>query len=266
MGSGQYNRLFGQILFLKRGGAALEKLSFTINNGEYEGPLDLILHLITKHQLDIVHVNISSLLEQYMEQISRWQQENLEIASEFLEMASRLVYIKTVSLLPKYKEEEDAARAELVGQLLEYQACKQAAAALTQRSDGFGSFVHPPEPFEADLTYTRTHPVSQLTQAYWQAIGKGKRKLPPQSEVFSPLVARPFVSVSSRIIALLRRLYKQTTLSFSGMFAESRSRSEMVATFLATLELLKAGRIRLEGDDADARVVFMKDERRKTNR
>ncbi|MEG1687272.1 MAG: segregation/condensation protein A [Angelakisella sp.] len=230
-------------------------LSFQVNHGEYEGPLDLILHLLSKHQLDIMSINISGLLEQYMAQIAIWQQQNLEVASEFLEMASRLVYIKTVGLLPKTKDEEEKAKAELVGQLLEYQACKRAAAMLAARNAGFGSFVRVQQPLEADLTYTRRHPISQLVLSYWQAVGKGKRKLPPQSEIFSPLVAKPFVSVSSRIIFLLRRLYKKSRGSMRVLFGESRSRSEMVATFLAVLELMKANRIQLSEDDDE--IVFL---------
>lgn len=226
-----------------------DKLSFNVNNGEYEGPLDLILHLISKHQLNIMDINISGLLEQYMEQIRYWQQNDLEVASEFLEMASRLVHIKTVGLLPRGKEEEETAKAELLGQLLEYQACKQAAMLLAAKSEGFAAFVRPPEEIPADLTYTRRHPVELLTQCYWQAIGKGKRKLPPQSEVFSPLVARPFVSVSSRIVFLLRHFYKTGRGAFEGLFVESRSRSEMVATFLAVLELMKARRITVAEED-----------------
>lgn len=98
-----------------------QQLSFRVTD-EYEGPLDLILALISKHKLNIWDIEISSLLEQYMDYIRRRQEQDLEVASEFLEMASRLVYIKTVSLLPKYEDEEEKAKAELVGQLLEYQA------------------------------------------------------------------------------------------------------------------------------------------------
>ena len=108
----------------------MEKLTFKVN--EYEGPLDLILALLSKHQIDIYDINISDLLEQYMGVIRTLQESDMEVASEFLEMASRLVYIKTASLLPRCEKEDDP-RAELVGQLLEYQSCKQAAALLRLR-------------------------------------------------------------------------------------------------------------------------------------
>ena len=100
----------------------MEKLTFKVN--EYEGPLDLILALLSKHQIGIYDINISDLLEQYMAYIRTLRENQMEIASEFLEMASRLVYIKTASLLPRYEKEEDP-RAELVGQLLEYQAASR---------------------------------------------------------------------------------------------------------------------------------------------
>ena len=232
-----------------------QQLSFRVSE-EYEGPLDLILALISKHKLNIWEIEISSLLEQYMAYIRARQEQDLEVASEFLEMASRLVYIKTVSLLPKYEEEKEKAKAELVGQLLEYQACKAAAALLGDRAgDGFGTFIREPEDIPMDRTYQLQHPPSLLAKSYWEAMGRGKRRLPPQSEVFSPLVAAPVVSVSSRILHILRRLYKQAAINLPGLFLQSRSRSEAVATFMAVLELLRAGRIRLA--DQDTTILFL---------
>ena len=91
----------------------MEKLSF--KTAEFEGPLDLMLFLIQKHKLDIYDISISALLEQYLEYIRSLQDADLEVASEFLEMASRLVYIKTVSLLPRHEEESVQLKAELQG-------------------------------------------------------------------------------------------------------------------------------------------------------
>lgn len=180
----------------------MEKLTFKVN--EYEGPLDLILALLSKHQIEICDINISDLLEQYMACIRTLQEHQMEVASEFLEMASRLVYIKTASLLPREEKEEDP-RAELVGQLLEYQSCKQAAALLRLRDSGWAVFTRSPLPLEIDPTYRRRHPCGELAAAYWSACGRGRRRLPPQETAFTPLVAKPVVSVTSRIMHLLRR-------------------------------------------------------------
>ena len=100
-----------------------------------------------------------------------------------------------------------------------------------------------------DTTYRLTHPAALLAKSYWEALGRGKRRLPPQPAVFTPLVAAPVVSVGSRIIHILRLLYQTATISLSGLFSRSRSRSEAVATFMAVLELMKAKRIRLVQED-----------------
>ncbi len=230
----------------------MEKPSFQVR--EYEGPLDLILALISQHQLDIYDINISDLLTQYMAYIKTLEEHQLEVASEFLEMASRLVYIKTASLLPRHEKEEDP-RAELTGQLLEYQSCKAAAEMLRLRDQGWAVFTRAPLPLEIDPTYRRRHPVEELVSSYWSAIGKGRRRLPPQDAVFSPLVTKPVVSVSSRIFHLLRRFYKKSTMRLQAVWEESRDRSELVATFLAVLELVKAKRVHLTEDDAE--MVFV---------
>ena len=95
---------------------SMEKPQF--KTGGFEGPLDLLLYLIQKHKLDICDIEISALLEQYLAYIDAMGQDDLEIASEFLEMAARLVYIKTAMLLPRHEEEGVKLKAELQGQLL----------------------------------------------------------------------------------------------------------------------------------------------------
>ena len=107
-----------------------ETLSYKLD--VFEGPLDLLLNLIAKNKLNIYDIPIAELLEQYMAQIHEMQAADMDVASEFLEMAARLVHIKSVSLLPK-KEEEAALKQELTGQLLEYQQCKEAAMRLRER-------------------------------------------------------------------------------------------------------------------------------------
>lgn len=222
----------------------MEQISF--RTAEFEGPLDLLLHLIAKHKLDIHDVQISALLEQYMAYIRAARDADLELASEFLEMASRLVYIKTVSLLPRHEEESRQLKTELQGQLLEYQVCKQVAAGLGERGRQFRRFVRPPEKIEVDTAYRLSHPVKLLCDAYRDAVGRGLRRLPPPPQAFSGIVARRVVSVGSRIVHLLKRLYRSEKASYGSLFETSTDRSELVATFLAVLELVKAKRITIE--------------------
>lgn len=207
----------------------------------------MLLYLITKNKLNIYEIQISELLSQYMQQIERMKQENMDVESEFLEMAARLVHIKSVSLLPKH-EEADELKAELTGQLLEYQECKQVAQMLAQLIS-FDTFVRSPMQVDFDMTYQRRHQPAEILSAYLNAAGKKQRKLPPPPEAFSGIVTRKIVSVASRIIHVIKRLRVQKEVEYDSLFTESEYKSELVATFLAVLELVKARRVRISGDE-----------------
>lgn len=222
----------------------MEKLQYKLE--VFEGPLDLLLILISKNKLNIYDIPIAELLDQYMEQIDLMREENLDIASEFLEMAARLVQIKTASLLPRQEEEEDP-RMELTGQLLEYQQCKEAAQALAELAS-FDTVVRAPQEVPADLIYKRVHEPVEIAQALVSAWGRGKSLLPPKPESFSALVTRKIVSVASQAVFVLRKLWKKKRISFRALFSEKRDRSERVAAFLAVLELVKSRRVRVEGE------------------
>ena len=180
----------------------MEKLEYHLE--VFSGPLDLLLTLIAKNKLDIYDIPIAELLDQYMEQIAVMREENMDVASEFLEMAARLVQIKAASLLPRQEEEEDP-RAELTGQLLEYEQCKQAATALASRCT-FDQLTRSPEPMPVDYTYKRIHDPLEIAQALISAWGKGRSLLPPRPENFSAIVSRKIVSVASQAIVILRQL------------------------------------------------------------
>lgn len=224
----------------------------------FEGPLDLLLTLIAKNKIDITDIIIADLLDQYMEQIKLMQEEELDVASEFLEMASRLVYIKSVSLLPKYEEEATELKKELTGQLLEYQLCRETAQKLGTIVS-FDNFWRQPSPVEYDLTYNRTHPSEDIAKAYVSAVGRGKKKLPPPANAFSGIVSKKVISVSSKIITVMRKLWRGNTVKYGELFEASKEKSELVATFLAVLELVKGKRVRIDGDGENATVKMSED-------
>lgn len=230
----------------------MEKLSYKLPS--FEGPLDLLLYLIAKNKLNICDISISELLDQYMEQIHAMQESDMDVASEFLEMAARLVYIKTVSLLPKHEEADELSR-ELSGQLLEYQDCKQAAQHLSEHFS-FGFYVREPMELEFDHTYHRMHAPRELLVAYQNAAGRGKRFIPPPPEAFSGITHK-IVSVTSQIIYVLRRLWRTNEINYQTLFEGKRDKSDLVATFLAVLELVKGKRVRVEGESRGATVKLM---------
>ncbi len=236
----------------------MEVLSY--KTADFEGPLDLLLVLISKNKMNIYDINISELLDQYMQQINLLTDGSMDIASEFLEMAARLVYIKSAMLLPRYDDNDDP-RAELSGELLEYQLCKDMAAKLSAMTEGFGTFVRDPLKIEADKTYRRIHSTDELITAYFNAIGRGMRKLMPSAETFTPLVAKKIVSVSSKVVHVLRSIRKNTVVRFKSLFESAESRSELVATFLAVLELIKSNRLSAENDNGELTLSLSKEVR-----
>ena len=224
----------------------MEKFSYTLP--VFEGPMDLLLSLITKHKLDIMDIPIVELVDQYTSYVRQMQESDMEVASEFLEMAARLVYIKTVSLLPKH-EEADQLKMELQGELLEYRDCQIMAEKLRNEANGFDLITKKPQVIDRDETYRLLHEPDELFSAYISALGKGRRKLPPPIESFTAIVTKKIVSVSSKIVFILRRALKGGDIRFNVLIESSESRSDMVATFLAVLELVKAKRIRAVDED-----------------
>lgn len=232
----------------------MEKLEYHLQ--VFDGPLDLLLALIAKNKLDIYDIPIAELLDQYLEQIALMREADMDVASEFLEMAARLVQIKAASLLPQHEQDEEDPRAELTGQLLEYDQCKKAAAQLAAQCS-FDRLTRPPESIPADYTYQRIHDPREIAQALVSAWGKGRSLLPPKPESFSALVSRKIVSVASQAIAILRRLWKKKSLPYRALFAGKRDRSQRVAAFLAVLELVKNRRLRIEGEGEDLEVTLV---------
>ncbi len=224
----------------------MEVISYKLPS--FEGPLDLLLYLVQKNKLNIYDIPIAEVLEQYMDAIRQMQETDLDMATEFLDMAARLVQIKSASLLPKHEEEAAQLRAELTGELIEYQLCQEAARRLAAQSIGGDLFVRKPEEVAPDHTYRLQHPPETLREAFLSAAGRGRRRLPPPAQAFSGIVARKIVSVSSKIVFVLRRLYDGGEASFSSLFEAAENKSELVATFLAVLELVKAKRIRVDGE------------------
>ena len=228
-----------------------ETLSYKLD--VFEGPLDLLLNRIAKNKLNIYDIPIAELLEQYMAQIHEMQAADMDVASEFLEMAARLVHIKSVSLLPK-KEEEAALKQELTGQLLEYQQCKEAAMRLRERFSLDG-IVRAQADIPADLTYKRHHKPQELLSAYLSMLGKKKPPEPQKPEdTISKLITRRVVSVASQIVFVLRSLWKKRHVSLKELFRGKNDPSERVAAFLAVLELVKDKRLRVDGDGEDCEI------------
>ncbi|HIZ29632.1 MAG TPA: segregation/condensation protein A [Candidatus Fournierella merdipullorum] len=224
----------------------MESLTFKLE--EFEGPLDLLLYLVGKNKMDLHEIAILDLIDQYTAVINTLTDHRLDVASEFIEMAARLVQMKSYLLLPR-SEEAERLKQELTGQLIEYSACKKIAARMGAMAAATFTAVRQPMEVELDNTYQLRHDASLLQQAWFGLMGRSRRKTAPSAERFEPLVTAPFVSVASRVVHVLRGLVTGRVRQLRNLFSPSGSRSETVATFLAVLELVRAGRITIDDNE-----------------
>lgn len=216
----------------------------------FEGPLDLLLHLISKHKLNIEDIEISLLLEQYLEYIEGLSEMDMESAGEFLEMAARLIYIKTVSLLPRHEEAAELKK-ELEGRLIEYSLCKKAAELLILKYSGGVIFVRKPAEIEIDKCYCVIHEPTDLLSAFRGISVRDRNNIPLEAAQFKPIVSHRIVSVTSKIIYVLKKLYSGESCDLKSLFKGMSDSSERIATFLAVLELTKSGRVFLNDDNTE---------------
>lgn len=231
----------------------------------FEGPLDLLLSLITKHKLNIYDIEISKLLEQYLIYIEEAHKQDLELAGEFLEMAARLIFIKTAALLPQ-QEEAEQMKKELEGALIELSLCKEAAKLLAERNVGSDIFVREPMEIKADMTYSLVHEPERLVLAYNAVSNK---KLRPESQKLhienkiNSVVKRKIVPVLTKVVHILRELYTTGEVYMDKLYEGVTDRSARVATFLAVLELTRFGRITISEDNT---IIFFKGEMEREGR
>ncbi len=214
----------------------------TFKTKDFEGPLDLLLTLVAKNKMSLFDIDLIALIDHYLNAVKDMQERRMEVASEFIEMAAQLVYLKSLHLLPK-SDEGERLRAELTGQLVEYALCKQVATQLGCMSQGIFHAVREPAPFTPDCTYKITHSIYELMHAHRMAMGKTQRQMPTEQH-FDPIVTTPIVSVSSRIKHMVNILKTGAGRLFD-FFKKGEEKSRSVATFLAVLELLHDGSIKL---------------------
>lgn len=208
----------------------------------FEGPLDLLLYLIKRDELDIYAISIERITKQYLEYLQAFQELNLDVAGEFIVMAANLLYIKSRSLLPADQQppeeeaEEDDPRWELIRQLIEYKKFKEAAAELHTRAlqqENIFARAGVPAADSAQQIALAEVGIFQLINAFQNVLKRAEARAQLQ-EIFGENF-----TVSDKIETILRRVSEGRALKFSELFAGAASRVEIVVTFLALLELIR---------------------------
>jgi len=242
--------------------------AFRIALPNFEGPLDLLLHLLKEHRLDIFDIPIALVTDKYLEHLERMREINLDIAGEFLVMAATLAHLKSRMLLPRQEaaqqvdavveqQQEDAGdpRAELVLRLLEYQKYKDAAEQLSKQ-DILDRDVFPRRvPLEAvpipeEEVGLQEFSVLKLIESLDRVLERLAPK--PQHEV-----VREHVSLSDSILELAERLRAEGNCTFESLFDEQHTRQQIVITFLALLEMVKRRLIKVSQETPLGEILLM---------
>ncbi|MGE4485081.1 MAG: ScpA family protein [Oscillospiraceae bacterium] len=227
---------------------------------DFEGPLTLILQLLSKNKIEIKDIQISLILDQYLDYLEEMKSMDLEVASEFVAMASHLVYIKTRMLL---SEEEEVSELDQLISSLESLRRRDTYARIKAVTDtlhdmyrlGAGTYIKPPEYFAPDMEYNYAHPKEDIYTAIRCVFDRG-------DTVRAAVNPRPFAvperivySVSKKAEEIIQRLKIKGPLRLNTFYFLSENRTELVATFMALLELCKAGCIFLSQADEDDFVI-----------
>ena len=236
----------------------LEGIVRTRNEGmeDFEGPLDVIFLLLSKNKIEIQDVSITAILEQYLAYLDEMKRLDMEIASEFITMASHLMLIKTKMLLSAAEQAEAETELDLLRQsLIERQrkeAIEQIRVAITwlepRNEIGRCLFTKEPEPLRKDQTYRYQHEVNDLLRSLDEIAERNQQRLPPPTVNFKGIVGKERYPVTKKATEVVRRLILRGVERLKNLFKGNRSRSEIVATFLAVLELCKTNSVNLEDD------------------
>lgn len=219
---------------------------FEIKLPVFEGPLDLLLHLLEKEELDITSVSLVQVTDQYMSYVHALEETNMDVLADFIAIGAKLLLLKSRALLPREvgvpEEGEEDVGEELTRLLIEYRQFKEAASALREREDqGLRSYPRLGSPPDAPLSLGLDRvTLRKLSRIFSEAL----QRLPVEEETGT--IARHEVSVREKVEEILAALAQRGHLSFRRLVSTCRSRLEVVVSFLAVLELIKAQRVAAE--------------------
>lgn len=225
----------------------VEKLNFSVE--QFEGPLDLLISLIKKNEMNICEIQIHVIFEQYMEYLELMEKLDVDIAGEFITMAAELMLIKSQMLLPRMAgEESPLRRLQLV--VMEYAKAKNAAAYLRNRLAESSGVVYR-EQTEPEIGIPLKYDVSVLEKAFRKLLAKNSvlkelQKKPEQT--LENLLKHKVTPIPVKVISVMRWLHKCGETSFETILMNNKTKSDLIATFAAVLELVKFQRVFISGD------------------
>ena len=226
--------------------------ALTYRLDQFEGPLDLLLTLIQKNKVSITDIPISLICDQYMEYIVSARELDMDVASEFIVMASELMLIKSKMLLPRDEETEDDPRATLTDALLRYQQAKEGAAKLAPMYAYYsGRMVKDTDEISIDKTFVQDQDVTSLCAAIRRIVAYNNALEKAATTTFTPMISKPIIPVEIKIVSIIKHIEKRGIASLDELLCGEVTLPDMIASFLGVLELIKVRKILVEERDGE---------------
>lgn len=244
---------------------SLESKKYELRLENFEGPLDLLCYLIDKNKMDIYKVSISDITDQYIQYLKLQEELNLEIASEFLVMASTLLLVKSKGLLPKETEdEEELTEEELLRRIIEYKKYKEITKTFKERIQVFSKRLYkmpdkielPKQELEKEFT------MNDIVERYKQLIEKNENKKNENKENIQKIAVYDTFSVADKVKDIFRELVKKPKFVFNKLFSlNEKPKAEVVTAFSSVLELSRRNKINAEQEEIFGDIIISKRKR-----
>ena len=223
--------------------------AITYRLDQFEGPLDLLLTLIQKNKVSITDIPISLICDQYVEYITQAQKLDMDVAAEFIVMASELMLIKSRMLLPRDEDDTDDPRATLTDALLRYQQAKEAAAKLTPMYAYHSArMVKDTDEISVDKTYVHDHDVTALMAAIRRVVAYNNALEKAATTTFTPMISKPIIPVEIKIVSILKTIESRGIATLEELIIDEVTLPDLIASFLGVLELVKIRRLLVENE------------------
>ena len=232
---------------------SLESKKYEIKIENFEGPLDLLCHLIEKNKMDIYDINLNEITEQYIQYLNEMEEMNLEIASEFIVMASTLLYLKSKNLLPKQEnDEEEVTEEELIRRIIEYKKFKEISNVLKQNYIETGNrYYKEQEKIELPKQkLEKNYDEKIIPKIYKNLIEKNRSKINQYAKNIEKIALVENYSVASKVKEMYKVLVKQKRFVFNKLFSvNKRSKQEVVTAFSGLLEMSRRKKVETEQEE-----------------
>ena len=240
----------------------LETNKYEIKIDNFEGPLDLLCHLIEKNKLDIFEVKISDITDQYLDYINEMEQMNLEVTSEFVVMASTLLYLKSKTLLPKESEdEEELTEEQLLQRIIEYKKYKEISKKLKEMYEVYSKrvFKLPDEIQLPKQQLEKDYDKSIIPEIYEKIVNKNKVRINKNAQNIQKIAITDTYTVGSKVKDMYRELIKHKKFVFNKMFSvKKHNKNEVVTAFTGLLEMSRRNKVLTEQEELFGDITVVK--------